>query len=203
MVRAAADDPRDLARILVDAAGHSRRPPPAGRARDPTAGRRDPRGPTDRRIVPGPIPAPASSSSESWRWVVRRRLDHEAARVADVREVAPQRERVDEARPGLAAAREVEREHGARAAREVPRGERLARGVAHGSDLGPRREERRRRRARSRRGARMRRLSVSMPCRKRKALNGLSAAPRSRSVSARSFIRKPYTPNVSWNARPW
>src|SRR5271163_1623946 len=37
----------------------------------------------------------------------------------------------------------------------------------------------------------MRSDSVSRPCRNRNALNGDSAAPRSRSVSARSFIRKP------------
>src|SRR6266545_4827269 len=49
-----------------------------------------------------------------------RRVDDEALRVADVREVAPERERVDEPAPGVAAAREVEDEDRAGAAREIP-----------------------------------------------------------------------------------
>ena len=35
--------------------------------------------------------------------------------------------------------------------------------------------------------------NVSSPWRKRNALNGLIAAPRSRSVSARSFMQNPYS----------
>ena len=111
------------------------------RGRDPRAGRRDPRGPTDSRIVPGPIPAPASSSSESWRWVVlagwMTRLRTSPTFARWLQSVSA----LDEALARLAAAREVEREHGARPAREVLRGERLARRVPDCGDLGPRREE--------------------------------------------------------------
>src|SRR5437762_4518319 len=66
-------------------------------------------------------------------------MDDEALRVADVGEVAPERERLDEAASALAAALEVEREYGARAGRQIAVDERAVRavgkrGMAHRAD---------------------------------------------------------------------
>src|SRR5579863_8269819 len=47
------------------------------------------------------------------------RMDHEALRVADVRQMAPQLERLDERDGSRSAAPQTEREDGTRAAREV------------------------------------------------------------------------------------
>src|SRR5205085_2496944 len=71
----------------------------------------------------------------------RRRVDDEAARVADVREVAPERQRLDEALARLAAAGEVEREDRAGAARQVLARQRTRRRVTHGGHLRPALEE--------------------------------------------------------------
>src|SRR5439155_5707875 len=59
----------------------------------------------------------------------RRGMDDEALRVADVGEVAPERQRLDEAAPALAAALEVEREDRARAGRQIAVDERAIRAV--------------------------------------------------------------------------
>ena len=42
-----------------------------------------------------------------------------------------------------------------------------------------------------------------MPVRMRNAFVGESAGPRSRSATARAFIVKPKSPNVSWKISPW
>ena len=57
-------------------------------------------------------------------------------RIADVREVRPQVERLDEAAPRLAAALEIEREDGAGAARQIPRREQIGEGACAQAAIG-------------------------------------------------------------------
>jgi len=45
--------------------------------------------------------------------------------------------------------------------------------------------------------------NVSRPCKRRNAPKGLRHAPRSRSISMRSFMANATFPNVSENLRPW
>ena len=110
----------DRQRILIAARGRRRR---AGRARSyrrlrvaaAAAARAKPCSrsqirsstdsvPTDSRMVPGPTPAARSSSSFSCRCVVLAGMDDQALRVADVRQVRPQRHAADELLPRRAAA---------------------------------------------------------------------------------------------------
>ncbi|GMA89205.1 hypothetical protein GCM10025868_44550 [Angustibacter aerolatus] len=64
-------------------------------------------------------PLAACSSGESLAVGRRRRVDHQAAHVADVRDVAVRLERLHEALPGLETADDLEGQHRARTARRV------------------------------------------------------------------------------------
>jgi hypothetical protein len=119
-------------------------------------------------------------------------VDGQRLRVADVGDVADEAERVDEASPRLRPALDSEADQGAGAVRQVPPrpldlGARLEAGIADPPDAGVLLEVRAIRSALSECRA-IRRWSVSRPCRRRKALNGESAGPRSRSNVTRALI---------------
>src|SRR5215217_3036970 len=114
-----------------------------------------------------------------------RGMDDQALRVAHVGEVRPEAYATDELLTALESARTVEREDRARAAGQVLLDERPipASGKAGIGDVCDAVV------SASSTCRSIRRDNVSSPCRKRNGLNSESAPPRSRSVSARSFIR--------------
>ena len=120
-------------------------------------------------------------------------MDREAARVADIGDVIEELQRVDEAPPRLAPARELEADEAAVAALEIflralGRDPGLLRGMDHLDDLLALGEPVGDRLRRSRCGAPCAARSVSMPCRVRNALNGDIAEPRSRSSVTRALM---------------
>ena len=162
--------------------------------------------PTARRTRPGVTPAASLLLGGQLRVRRRRRVDHQAAHVADVGDVAVQLERLDERLAGLDAALDLEAQHGAGALAARTSG----RARTTGSTAGPRSSRTRPRRdprATPRRPCAfstcrsMRRDSVSRPWAMRNALNGETAAPRSRSSWTRALrMNDRFAPNAEPDA---
>ena len=136
----------------------------------------------------------------------RGRMDDQAARIADIGEMAEQLDVADQRDAGVIAALEPEREHGARAFRHIALGERveLIAGqprVVDPGDLvvgGEPGGDRKRVVAMALHA----KGSVSMPVSRRKALNGEIAGPKSRKPSTRQAMAKAKLPNVSARVMP-
>ncbi len=121
----------------------------------------------------------------------RSRMDDQALGVADVGEMTPQLQRVDETTPGFAAAAQTEREDRAHAAVREPTRPRRAffKNATIAAALATWRS--------------MRSGSVSSPSSSSQASIGDICAPTSRSTSARARIRNAYSPNVSVKTFCW
>src|SRR6202050_5030995 len=148
--------------------------------------------PTDSRTVPGPTPAARSSSSLSCRcvvlagWMMRLFASPTFARwdqsvMPRIRSCPPSRPLAQSNENTAPAPRGMYFSTSGRYRLDGRAGEGTFDGIARVLRCPPTRSG-----------------TVSSPCRNRNALNGESAPPRSRRVSARSFMRYPYVPNVSW-----